>query len=112
MAMALSTTVKPIKLRGNNFLLVIARIVASGSYIALGDLLDLKSLNPNSPKQPRAVIINSESGFVYKYDLANKKVKVFQATTSGTNLPLAEHTAAALVAGVTGDVITAWVLFA
>ena len=112
MAMALHATVKPIFLHGNNFYLVIARITASSSYTTGGDTLDLSVLGRTSKKQPKDVIFNSVSGFVYKYDLANKKILVYQATTTGTNLPLAQHSAAALVAGVTGDIITAWILFA
>jgi len=112
MAMALHATIRPKKLHGNNFFAVLCRLTASGSYTTGGDLLDLKVVSPTGPKQPIAVLIWGISGTIYQYDLANKKIKVLVEQTVGTNTLLAEHTAAALVAGVTGDTIFALVLFA
>lgn len=112
MAIAADSVFKKIVMRGNNYFKVLCRITPSGNYASLGDVLDFKPLGRTSTKQPRLVTITGNSGYVYQYDLTNKKVKVFVATTSGANIPLAEHTAAAYAAGVTSDVIIAEVMFA
>lgn len=107
------TATKDVVLRGNNFILGLATLVFTGSYAALGDPLDFGAVfGMLTTKQPKRALIHGKAGFIYTYDLVNKKVMVFCNTAGGANLPLVEHTAIAYVAGVTGDVVEAWVLFA
>lgn len=95
---------KPKLLRGLNYRKMYGRLVASGSYATGGDVVDFALVAPTR-KQPLTVRIMGKSGFIYSYDLANKKVQVWCNTAGAANTALGEHTAAALVAGVTGDVI-------
>jgi len=89
---------------------IVGTITASGSYSTGGDTLNLQGLGIKSSQLPFLVQISGQNGFIYQWvagtTQANGKMKVFVATTGGTNLPLSEHTAAAYVAGVTGDTIT------
>jgi hypothetical protein len=82
-------------------------IVASGNYATNGDALDFAPLIGFTNRQPKSVRIAGKSGFEYEYDYVNKKMLVFCNTAGGANAPLGEHTAAAYVAGVTGDTIQA-----
>lgn len=111
MAIAPNSTFKPFTLRGNNFFATLCRIAVSGNYAIGGDALDFKALAKTSPKQPKFVLIFGIGGFVYSYDLVNKKVFVYVNTAGGVNTALGEHTAIAYVAGVTGDTIYALVVF-
>lgn len=94
---------------------LIITITASGSYTTGGDTLSLAGLMPGSATVPTWAEIQGVNGFVYAYvagtTQANGKVKVFVEATVATNTPLAEHTAVAYVAGVTGDTITAYIEF-
>jgi hypothetical protein len=112
MAITASATFKPKVYRGNNFMIIHCRLTASGNYSAGGDALDFSTLGKFSKKQPKAVIVRGMAGFIYLYDLVNKKLLVFCNTAGGVNAALGEHSAAALVAGVTGDTIDAFVFFA
>lgn len=85
-------------------------LTPSGNYATNGDPLDFGPLGPLT-KQPINVDVRGISGFVYAYDLVNKKLKVFCNTAGGANSALGEHTAAALVAGVLADTITAYVTY-
>lgn len=85
-------------------------LTPSGTYPTGGDPVDFAGFAPLG-RQPKAVIIFGKAGFVYQYDLANKKMFVYCNTAGGANNALGEHTNAAYVAGVTGDVIVALVLF-
>lgn len=91
------------------------QITASGSYTTGGDTLNLNGILPavGAGQIPRIVLIAGQSGFVYQYvngtKMADGKMKVLVATTSGTNAPLQEHGATSYVAGVTGDTIYAMV---
>lgn len=109
MAMAFHAE-KPIRLRGNNFFVIIKRITASGSYVALGDVLSLKTLNVTT-KKPVMVWVLGEAGTIYTYDILNEKVRIWTNAAGGVNLPLVEHTAAALAAGITGDKIYVVAIF-
>lgn len=91
-------------------LTVVGTIAASGTYPTGGDTLSfagVKGVLSSTP--PTTVQIAGSSGFIYQFvagtTIANGKMKVLVATTGGTNIPLAEHTNVAYVAGVTGDVI-------
>lgn len=92
---------------------LIITITASGSYTTGGDTLSLANLMPGSGALPTWAEINGINGFSYSYvagtTQANGKVKVFVEATVATNTPLAEHSAATYVAGVTGDTITAYI---
>lgn len=114
MAMALVTSGanKPVKLRGNNFLLVFFRLTPSGNYSTNGDALSLQTLAATSKKKPKFVKVWGNSGFVYQYDLAAEKLKVYLNTAGGVNAPLGEHTAVALVAGILADTIEGFAIFA
>lgn len=95
---------------------VIFTITASGNYATGGDTLDLTALKlPGIGQIPTWTEIVGVNGFTYSYvngtTLANGKMKVFVEATVATNTPLAEHTAVAYVAGVTGDTITAYAEF-
>ncbi len=68
-------------------LVAIVTLTASGSYSTGGDSLDLPALVGYTNRQPDFVDINGSGGYVYQYDLANKKVKVFSIagfTPAGT----------------------------
>lgn len=104
--MALAATL--VKRSGGSGVLVgVFTIVPSGSYATGGDSLDLALTMGFTTRQPAIVLISGKAGFIYQYDLANKKMFVYCNTAGGANAALGEHTAAGYVAGVTGDVITA-----
>lgn len=94
---------------------VIVVITASGSYTTGGDTLSLAGLMPGSATIPTWGEVTSVAGYVYSYvngtTQANGKMKVFVATTSGANIPLAEHTAAAYAGTVTADTIVGYFEF-
>lgn len=94
---------------------VIGTITASGSYTTGGDTLSLTGLNIKSSQVPYWLEVQGVNGFNYAYVVgatqATGKVKVFVLQAAATNTPLAEHTAAAYVAGVTGDTITFYAEF-
>jgi len=75
-------------------------IVASGSYTTGGDIVDFAPLIGYTNKQPNWVEIHGIAGYVYNYDLVNKKVLVF--TTAATQIAAATYPA-----GVSGDSIIA-----
>src|SRR5262245_54776800 len=103
-AVTTSGALKPRILRGRNYFKMYGRLVASGNYASGGDPVDFALISPTR-KQPFTVNIKGKAGFIYAYDLANKKVMVWTNSAGGVNLSLTEHTAVALVAGVTGDTI-------
>lgn len=83
---------------------------ASDTY-ATGGLTASFAGKVRSSKPPRKVFVNGgttavgKAGyqFVPGTTIANGKLLVFIEDTVGTNVPLAEHTAAAVAAGVSGD---------
>lgn len=92
-------------------LTVLGTLTFSGNYSTGGDTINLAGVKGFLTSQlPLTFQISGQSGFFYQFvvgtTLANAKVKVLVATTGGTNIPQAEHTAVAYVAGVTGDVVT------
>lgn len=102
------------KTTAGKFAIMTGTIVFSGSYATGGDTLSLTGLQIPGTVAPRAVFVTGQAGYMYQYTgttRSNGKVKVYVATTSGANIPLAEHTAAAYAAGVTGDTVTILVLF-
>jgi len=108
--MALTGTM--LKRSGADGMLVgVFSVVASGSYATGGDTLDFGTLIGYTNRQPSSVSISGKAGFVYQYDLANKKMLVYCNTAGGANSALGEHTAAGYVAGVTGDTIIAIALW-
>lgn len=107
--MALALTVTKQWFDGRK-LTVVGTIVASGSYTTGGDTCTVAGLGIKSSQLPFLVQVSGNAGFPYSWvagtTQANSKMKVFCATTTGTNAPLQEHGAVAYVAGVTGDTIT------
>lgn len=109
--MALAVTFEDVWTDGRR-LHAIGKVVASGNYVAGGEVLNIKGAAANSKGQrwmanshPNIVLIHGMSGFIYEYDLVNRKLKVFTNSAGGVNGALTEHSAAAYVAGVTGDTI-------
>lgn len=96
-------------------LVVIGTITASGSYTTGGDTLSLAGLVKGSGQLPTWCEIQGISGFTYAYvagtSQATGKMKVFVEQTVATNTPLAEHSAASYVSGVTSDTITFYAEF-
>jgi len=85
----------------------ILAVVFSGSYAAGGDLLDFAPYQQGSI-QPEWVDIRGKAGFVYEYDITNKKIMVRgvdPAAAGGTITALPEIATAAYPAGVTGDIV-------
>jgi len=85
-------------------------VVASGNYVLGGEALGLKALF-GTHKDPIMVVVRGKAGFIYEYDFATDKLMVFSNSAGGANAALTEHTAAAYVAGITGDVIKGYVIF-
>ncbi len=112
MAVAIATTFKPVIQKLGTLTLVLFQVTPSGSYATGGDTLDLKPLYRygGSNKLLFATFF-SKAGYVYQYDVANTKLMTRIATTTGANIGLAEHSAAAYAAGVTGDTIYGMALF-
>lgn len=86
---------------------IFGTVVFSGSYAGPpGDVLDLGPYNPLiSSRPPDRVIVVGNAGFIYSYDKVNKTFRIWTNSAGGANAGLTEHTAAAVVAGVTGDTI-------
>jgi len=103
------------KSTSGKYMVVVGTLTFSGSYTTGGDTLTLSGYQVPGTQPPRAVFIQGSSGFPYQWvpgtTRANGKIKVLTATTTGTNLPLAEHSQVAYVAGVTGDTVTILILF-
>ena len=78
------------------------------TYATGGVTCDFSGTVPSS-KVPLRVELTGKAGFIYTYDpgttIANGKVMVFVNTAGGADTALGQHTAAAVVAGVSGDTI-------
>ena len=83
---------------------VVGQITFSGNYVTGGDAITLTGLYPGQRAAVRILAINNISGYTYRYDHTNSRIRVYQAPASGSN-PLAEIGAAAYPAGVTGDTV-------
>lgn len=101
-------------LRGVNFIVAFFTITAASNYATGGEIPTptIQALNRFTGRPPLLVIIQGKAGYAYEYDSATGKVLVRVATTTGANIGLAEHSAAAYAAGVTGDVIRGMAIFA
>ena len=89
---------------------VFGTLVFSNNYAAGGEILDLTNKDLSGIRNPPIFgTIRGRAGFVYSLvpgtTLANGKVMIHCNTAGGANAALGEHTAAAVVAGVTGDTI-------
>ena len=77
-------------------------------YATGGIVCNFSGAVPSS-KVPLRVELTGKAGFIYNYDpgttIANGKVMVWTNTAGGANNALGQHTAAAVVAGVSGDTI-------
>lgn len=103
MALALSNVKRKADGMG---IIITGKITPSGNYATGGDDLDFSKVAGITNRRPDFVIVAGMAGFVYQYDVANKKLLVFCNTAGGANAALGEHTAVGYVAGVTGDTIT------
>lgn len=108
MALALGSVISA--LDTGQALAVVGTLTASGNYAAGGDAPSWASSLIKSTKAPYCVFLSGIAGFVYVWDRAAGKVWTY---TSGANAqdPLAELSAGAYPAGVTGDTITFLALF-
>ena len=86
-------------------------VAISGNYATDGDVIDFEPVVGYVSRQPTQVSLGHKAGFVLTYDIPNKKMLVYVATTTGTNTPLQQHTAVAYVAGLTGTSVRATVTF-
>lgn len=81
----------------------------SGTYTTGGDTFSLAHGKLPFSKPPLFLRAVGIAGFVYQFvkgsTLVNGLMKIFCNTAGGSNAALGEHTAASVVAGVTGDTI-------
>lgn len=89
-----------------DILMVRGVFVFSGTYPTGGESLAALTLLVKSTLKAIDMFVHGKAGFVYTYDEAANKVQVFTNTAGGVNAALGEHTAAAYVGGVSGDVVT------
>lgn len=85
-------------------------ITLTGDYVAGGVPTDLLAASgpprTHGAKQPiEPVRAEGSAGFIYRYVVSTKKLMVFTNSAGGVNGAMTEHSAVALVAGVTGDTI-------
>lgn len=112
-----------IKFAEDKSITVAAGLVFSGSYPALGEPFDFlagpytrgtgKTASDRigyTDQQPFNVSMDGKAGFVYTYDFANKKIRIW-TSNGAAPAALAELPTAAYPAGVTGDTISAMVIF-
>ena len=96
---------------------VVGTLTFSGNYATGGDGINFTGLGIKSSLAPYWFEVQGINGFIYAYapgspaSQTNGKIKVFVEATVATNTPLAEHTAVAYVAGVTGDTVTFYAEF-
>ena len=83
---------------------VLGTFTASGNYATPGDAVSWASTNIKTTKSPLHVDVYGIAGYVYIYDIAANKLKVY---TSGANAQdaLAELSNGAYGAPITGDTI-------
>jgi hypothetical protein len=103
MALALSKVKRHGGLQG---IMISGQITASGSYAASGDALDFSTIAGITNRRPDFVLVTGIAGFIYAYDIANKKLWCYCNTAGGANTALGEVSAGAYPAGITGDTIT------
>lgn len=85
-------------------------VAGTGTYTSGGDTLDLSVVQATGiGRPPLDVKIEGTGTFLYRYvsstTAANGKITVWTNSAGGADSPLAEHSAAALAAGVTSDTI-------
>lgn len=94
---------------------VIGTVVFSGSYTTGGDTLDLTGKGILASAAPIDGRIEGQAGFKYEWApgtaMANGKVLIRINDAGGANAPMAQHSAASIVAGVTGDTVKAQFVF-
>jgi hypothetical protein len=83
---------------------ILGTLALSGTYPTNGDPVDFGPLD-RIQRQPDIVEVVGKAGFVYQYDVENKKLFVYCNTAGGANGALGEHTNATYVAGVSGDTV-------
>lgn len=83
---------------------ILGNLTFSGNYVTDGDSVTLTGLFPGQRSAAEIVSLGGISGYLYRFDNVNKRILVFQAPATGPN-PLAQISAAAYPAGVTGDTV-------
>jgi hypothetical protein len=83
---------------------IVGQITFSGNYATGGDSITLTGLYPGQRAAVRILEINNISGYIYRYDHANSRIRVYQSPATGSN-PLSEIGAAAYPSGVTSDTV-------
>lgn len=93
---------------------LIGTVAFTNNYATGGETLDLSGKGAVS-RPPIEGQIEGIAGFKYEWavgtTLANGKVLIRTNDAGGANAAMAQHTAAAVVAGVTGDTIRAHFIF-
>lgn len=89
---------------------VLGTFTASGNYATPGDAVSWASTNIKSTRTPLFVTAYGIAGYVYVYDLASDKLKVYVGDADAQD-PLIEVSDGAYPAAVTGDTITFRALF-
>ena len=101
---------------GKNVWVIGTIAVSSAAYVNNGIPCSFAGLIEGSSQPPTMVQIQGVSGFVYAYTnaaatQAGGLFLIFVENTVGTNTPLAQHSTATVVSGVTGDTITFLAVF-
>lgn len=111
MAMAVSSS-RPFRL--GNVMGATGVLTPSGNYATGGDTVDFTVLPRYfDGRKPDFLMIVGKAGYIYAYDAANGKVMTFFGdNNNAVDGPLIEIPAAAYPAGVTGDVITFFAVWA
>jgi len=84
-------------------------------YASGGLVMSFAGLVKGSSRPPEWLTVKGISGFIYEWVVgttqATGKVQIRVEATVATNTPLAQHSAVAVVSGVTGDTIVFYGIF-
>lgn len=89
--------------------------VNAGNYATNGIVCSFAGLVKGNSQAPKYCNINGVAGFQYRFtpgtDASNGLFLIYVEATVSTNTPLAQHSVAAIVSGVTGDTISFYAVF-
>lgn len=108
-----TVTVEEVEESAGSVVKAFGTAAVSGTYTSGGDVFSFANtagkLIPTGFPPIGPVQVIGKAGFVYQFSrgttLANGLLLIFCNTAGGSNAALGEHTAASVVAGVTGDTI-------